>query len=146
MSRSRPLVVGGLTALLALVLAGSAVAAPAVDEYGANLPTSKGQKSQGTTIPKAQPENLPPDVAKKLDSSPNSKQLEAVATADALGAPQTPAGNSGSGQGGISDDSSDEGFLKAATGSLGSPWVLVLILGLALGGFAAWWARRDRTA
>jgi len=37
-------------------------------------------------------------------------------------------------------------WLGAAAGTLGSPWVLLLILGLGLGAGGAWWARRDSTA
>ena len=142
MSRSRPLAIGGLTALIAFVLAGTAIAAPAVDEYGANLPTSKGQQSQGTGIPQAQPEDLPPSVAKKLSSSPDAKKLKTLATAPQLGAPQTPANGSPA----DTDDSGNEGFVEAAAGTVGSPWVLLLILGLGLGAAGAWWARRDRPA
>jgi hypothetical protein len=144
MSRSHPLAIGGLTALLALALAGPAMAAPAVDEYGANLPTAKGHESQGTGIPQAHPEDLPPSVAQKLDSSPDAKKLKAIATAPQLGAPQTPAG----GAPGVSgtDDSGNESFVTAAAGALGSPWVLLLIAGLGLGLAGAWWARRGSTA
>ena len=142
MNRSRPLAAGGVTALLALSLAGSALAAPAVDEYGANLPTAKGQKSQGTGIPQAHPEDLPPSVTKSLDSSPDAKKLKALATAPQLGAPQTKV----TGTPGAANDSGDESFVGAAAGALGSPWVLLLILGLGLGVGGAWWARRDSTA
>jgi hypothetical protein len=143
MSRSRSLAAGGVTALLALALAGPAMAAPAVDEYGANLPTAKGQESQGNGIPQARPQDLPPSVAKSLDSSPDAKKLKAIATAPQLGAPQTPAnGNSDA----DSADSGNEGFVSAAAGTLGSPWVLLLIVGLGLGAGGAWWARRGSTA
>jgi hypothetical protein len=142
MSRSRPLAAGGVTALLALSLAGPAMAAPAVDEYGANLPTAKGQESQGTSIPQAHPQDLPPSVAKSLDSSPDAKKLKTLATAPQLGAPQTQA----NGTPGAADDSGDESFVAAAAGALGSPWVLLLILGLGLGAAGAWWARRGSTA
>jgi hypothetical protein len=142
MSRSLPLAAGGVTALLALSLAGPAMAAPAVDEYGANLPTAKGQESQGTSIPQAHPQDLPPSVAKSLDSSPDAKKLKTLATAPQLGAPQTRA----NGTPGASDDSGDESFVGAAAGALGSPWVLLLILGLGLGAAGAWWARRGSTA
>lgn len=143
MSTSRPLACGGVTALLALALAGPAMAAPAVDEYGANLPTAKGQNPQGTGIPQAHPEDLPPSVARSLDSSPDARKLKALATAPELGAPQTQAnGNSAVGL----DDSGDEGFVAAAAGTLGSPWVLVLIAGLGLGAAGAWRARRGTTA
>jgi hypothetical protein len=141
MSRSRPLAAGGVTALLALSLAGPAMAAPAVDEYGANLPTAKGQESQGTSIPQAHPQDLPPSVAKSLDSSPDAKKLKTLATAPQLGAPQTQA----NGAPGASDDSGDESFVGAAAGTLGSPWVLLLILGLGLGATGAWWGRRGST-
>jgi hypothetical protein len=143
MNRSRHVAAGGVTALvLALSLAGSAMAAPAVDEYGANLPTAKGHESQGTGIPQAHPEDLPPPVAKSLDSSPDAKKLKTLATAPQLGAPQTKA----NGTPGASDDSGDESFVGAAAGTLGSPWVVLLILGLGLGAAGAWWARRGSTA
>jgi hypothetical protein len=143
MSRSSALATGGLGILLALALAGPAMAAPAVDEYGANLPTSKGQESQGGGIPQAHPEDLPPSVAKSLNRSPDAKKLKTLATAPQLGAPPRPDNGSPAGD---ADDSGNEGFVTAAAGTLGSPWILLLILGLGLGAGGAWWARRGSTA
>src|SRR3954452_4074799 len=87
MSRSAALVTAGLAALAALVIASPASAAPAVDEYGADLPTAGGHKSQGSSPPQSHPEQLPPAVAKKLRSSDKGKELAALATAGELGAP-----------------------------------------------------------
>src|SRR4051812_25899749 len=138
MNTSRRLVLLAATASLMLLPAGHASAAPAVDEYGANLPTAGGHKSQGTSVPKANPEQLPPSVAKSLNNSPDAKKLKAVATADALGAPQTRAGSKPGGESAGSDDDSDAGFVSAAAGTITSPLVLLLIAALALSGIAAW--------
>jgi hypothetical protein len=143
MSRSAAPLTAGLAALAALLIASSASAAPAVDEYGANLPTAGGHKSQGTGVPQAQPQQLPPSVAKRIDHASNGKELAAVATSDQLGAPKTavsqPA-NTGA------DDGDGESFVSAAAGSLGTPLVLVLIAALALGAIAAWRLRRQGDA
>lgn len=139
MSRFAALVTVGLAALAALLIATSASAAPAVDEYGANLPTAGGHKSQGTGVPQAQPQQLPPSVAKRIGDARNGKELAAVATSDQLGAPKTavsrPADTG-------ADDGDGESLASATAGSLGTPLVLVLIAALALGVIAAWRLRR----
>ena len=144
MSRSAALVPAGLAVLAALVIASSANAAPAVDEYGANLPTAGGHKSQGTAVPQAQPQQLPPSVAKRIGEASNGKELAAVATSNQLGAPKTAVGQPAVGQPAstTADDGDGESFVSAAAGSLGTPLVLVLIAALALGAIAAWRLRR----
>ena len=143
MSRFPALVTAGLAALAALLIASSASAAPAVDEYGANLPTAGGHKSQGTAVPQAQPQQLPPSVAKRISEASNGKELAAVATSHQLGAPKTavsrPADTG-------ADDGGGESFVSAAAGSLGTPLVLVLIAALALSAIAAWRLQREGDA
>src|SRR3954470_18126378 len=135
MSRSAALVTAGLPAFAALLIASSASAAPAVDEYGANLPTAGGHKSQGTGVPQAQPQQLPPSVAKRIDHGRNGKKLAAVATSDQLGAPKTAVSQPAETG---TDDGGGESFVSAAAGSLGTPIVLLLIAALALGAIAVW--------
>ena len=153
MSRFPALVTAGLAALAALLIASSASAAPAVDEYGANLPTAGGHKSQGTGVPQAQPQQLPPSVAKRIDHASNGKELAAVATSHQLGAPKTAVGQPAVGQPAVghpasttADDGDGESFVSAAAGSLGTPLVLVLIAALALSAIAAWRLQREGDA
>ena len=136
------LVSAGLGVLL-LAFANPAGAAPAVDEYGANLPTAKGQKSQGSTPPQSRPELLSPAVSEELQASPKGKELEAVATADELGAPDVdPKLQAGFKVGGeTTDEDSDEGLLSGLVGALGEPLILLLLAALMLSGIAAWQLR-----
>ncbi|MFL5906586.1 MAG: hypothetical protein ACJ75Z_03180 [Solirubrobacterales bacterium] len=146
MSRTTALALAALAALATLVIAGAASAAPAVDEYGANLPTAGGNKSQGTAIPQAQPEQLPPAVARRISGASNGKQLSAVATAKELGAPSSAGANSGGAgtpqPGSAGDDGNGKGIVTAAADSLATPLVLLLITGLALSAVAIWRVRR----
>jgi len=141
-SRSLPLALAGTTWLVVLAFACQASAAPAVDEYGANLPTAEGQKTQGSALPQARPDQLPPAVVERLGGSSEAAKLAAVATAEELGAPTGAAEPGASGE---TDDRSAPGFLAAAGGTLGDPLVLGLIALLALSGIAAWGLTRRGT-
>jgi hypothetical protein len=128
-----------------MLVTGSASAAPAVDEYGANLPSAGGDKTPGAGVPRGEPEKLPPTIAEQLDRSSKGKELAAVATSEQLGAPETaviPRPSFGT----AADDDSGKSFISAAAGSLGAPLVLALIAVLVLSPVGAWRLRRRSQA
>jgi hypothetical protein len=111
--------------LVALVVAESAVAAPAVEQYDLRLPDARGEASVGQTAPQSHPEELPAAVRQQLEKSPDGAALASIATADELRAPQGR-------QGGIDDESTDErGILSAAGSTLGDPAGIAVLLALA---------------
>jgi hypothetical protein len=135
-------VAGPLAAAISvLLLPAVAGAAPANDQYGSNLPTAKGQASGGTSLPQSHPEQLSPQVSKRLQGTSKGKELAAVATANQLGAPAPAVGTAGT-----SDDGDDQSFLSSAGDTLGDPLILGLIAVLAVGTIAAWrFGRRGGT-
>jgi hypothetical protein len=112
-------------AIAALSVASSASAAPAVDEYNSRLPSTTGDEAVGPTAPQSHPEQLPAAVGRKLDKVPKGRALAAIATSDALKAPQGTDGE-------FDDDStSGRGILAAGLSALGDPLGIAVLLGLA---------------
>jgi hypothetical protein len=120
------LIAAALVAAVAVLgLAGSAAAAPAVDEYNSRLPNASGEANVAQTAPKPQPEELPPAVRQQLQKSPAGSTLANIATADQLGAPP-PAHVQ------IDEDSTDgRGVFASALSTLGDPLGILVLLGLA---------------
>ena len=116
--------------LIMLATPGSAVAAPAVDQYDQALPDARGKETNlGQSAPRSQPKELPPAAREQLERSRDGETLAAIATADSLGAPNRPA------PGELSsldlDESDGRSLPAAAFDTLKSPFGLALVLGLA---------------
>lgn len=120
--RSGRFIAVALATVLALVLAGSASAAPAVEQYNTKLPNATGPKTLGPTTPQSNPSELNASTRSKLGESSDGETLEAIATADELGAPPPAAGDL---------DVDDRGLLAALLSALLDPLGLAVILGLA---------------
>lgn len=75
--------------VLALALPAQASAGPAADEYKLRFPNAKGNGDANPEAPQAQLDQLPPEVARELANDPEGKALATIATAKALGAPDT---------------------------------------------------------
>jgi hypothetical protein len=123
--RGRLTVYALASAIAALSVTSSASAAPAVDEYNSRLPSATGDDIVGPTAPQAHPEQLPGEVRRQLDKVPDGQALAAIATSDALKAPQGTDGE-------IDDDSTDgRGIFAAGLSGLGDPLGIAVLLGLA---------------
>jgi hypothetical protein len=130
MRRRLAIAVAAITAV-AMMPAGSALAAPAVDEYTLRLPDASGDKNLGPSSPQAEPRELPAAVRDELEGSPDGPALAQIATADELAAPVQARG-SGAGEPAIDEDSTEgRGFLSAALSTLGDPIGIAILLALA---------------
>jgi hypothetical protein len=135
--------IGACAAAVAImgILASSAFAAPAADEYTLRLPDAAGEKNLGPKAPRAQARDLPTSVRDELKQSPEGKTLAGIATADELIAPSVPPlalNNSG-----LDEDSTDGRSLpEAALSALGSPIGIAILLALAAIAGATWVMRR----
>jgi hypothetical protein len=113
------------SALIALAAAGTASAAPAVDEYNSRLPDATGPKTLGPSSPQSNPGELPVKVRKQLNQSPDRQTLGRIATSDELRAPQPVRG--------VTEDVSTDGrgLLGAALSGIWGPLGIAVLLGLA---------------
>jgi hypothetical protein len=127
---------------LALSVASSAVAGPAIDEYSLDLPDAKGKVESPEKAPTAHPSSLPPTIAAALAHDPHGKALATIATAGELGAPAAP------GQGGLLNaavEGDQPSALAAMVAALDDPAVIGVLLALLAGG-AVLVIRRRRVA
>jgi hypothetical protein len=124
------------------ILASSAFAGPATDEYTLRLPDAGGEKNLGPKAPRAQASDLPAAVRDELKQSPEAKTLASIATADELSAPPIPppAFNQDSE---LDEDSTDGRSLPAAAlSALGDPIGIATLLALAAIAGGAYLMRR----
>jgi hypothetical protein len=128
-------------AVAAVVAAPSATAAPpAVDEYTLRIPTAGGAE-RPTTAPEVRPGELPTAVALRLERAADGPALTQIATATALGAPQSVPESKPEG----ASVPAERSILASASASLGGPAGLVGAALLAVG-LAAFLARSGRRA
>jgi hypothetical protein len=127
---------------IAGLLASSAFAAPAADEYTLRLPDAGGEKNLGPKAPRAQARNLPVAVRDELKQSPEGKTLANIATADELVAPPLPLPKPKV-ESLLDEDSTDDRSLpEAVLSTLGDPTGRLILLALAAIGVTAYLMRR----
>jgi hypothetical protein len=111
------------------LLASSAFAAPAADEYTLRLPDAAGEGNVGPKAPRAQTTDLPAGVRKQLQKSPEAPTLGSIATADELKAPPLPVLK---GDSALDEDLTDGRSLpEAVLSALGDPIGIGILLALA---------------
>jgi hypothetical protein len=125
------------------VLASSAFAAPAADEYTLRLPDAAGEGNLGPRAPRAQTTDLPAGVRKQLQKSPEAPTLGSIATADELKAPPLPPPVL-NGDSALDEDSTGGSSLpEAALSALGDPIGIAILLALAAIAGTAYLMRRQ---
>jgi hypothetical protein len=133
--------VGAASVAIMGILASSAFAGPAADEYTLRLPDAAGEKNLGPKAPRAQANDLPAAVRDELKQSPEGKTLASIATADELIAPPVPP--LAFKDSGLDEDSTDGRSLpEAALSALGDPIGIATLLALAAIAGGAYLTRR----